>query len=387
VSGRYQIPLLMVCLFICLTSCNESPLVVITTPLIVITYPANGQQLEGPDIIRAEASDPDGIQRVDFLINGEVAGSDDTAPFNWYWPIDFWGNTTSATISARAIDRAGDIGYTRTLSVLLPQTVTLPEPFEPISGSEQHRGEITLKWHPVSGAVIYEYEVYTDILMETILYSGEVGDTQVTILFDEDNYFYWHVRAFDVMDHETSWSSVSNFDINMPILYPQATNPSGLVANFGMAYSEMDITGYRGQLDDRFLFFFNSGGEFWTKEEDLISMDNMLSGEARTNSDGELTDAIGEIAVDLLSIREHWEPVSVSHPHFGDIDGVQKSLYQVRFMVYHSAGTIMVESNQTFYAVPKTVNGVTKWYMIGQQDEALKANEDISWGNLKALYR
>ena len=152
--------------------------------------------------------------------------------------------------------------------------------------------------------------------------------------------------------------------------YPAPLTPLVMMDNFNTAYSEMDIAGYRGLLDDRFLFFFNSGGEFWTKEEDLISMDNLFSGEARTNSDGIATKAISEIAVDLLLIREAWEPISASHPHFGDIAGVQKSLYQVRFVLYHSGGTITVESNQTFYAVPKTVDGVTKWYLIGQQDEA-----------------
>ncbi len=152
--------------------------------------------------------------------------------------------------------------------------------------------------------------------------------------------------------------------------YPAPLTPSILMDNFDTAYSEMDIAGYRALLDDRFLFFFNSGGEFWTKEEDLISMDNMFSGQARTNSEGDLTDAISEIAVDLLLIREAWEPVSVSHPHFGDIAGVQKSLYQVRFVLRHVGGTITVESLQTFFAVPKTIDGVTKWYLIGQQDEA-----------------
>jgi len=152
--------------------------------------------------------------------------------------------------------------------------------------------------------------------------------------------------------------------------YPATLSPTILMDNFDTAYSEMDIVGYRDLLDDRFLFFFNSGGDFWTKEDDLASTENMFSGQALINSAGELTKAISEIAVDQLIIRESWEPVSESHPHFGDIAGVEKALYQIRFVLHHSGGTITVESNQTFYAAPYETDGVVKWKLIGQQDEA-----------------
>jgi len=172
-----------------------------------------------------------------------------------------------------------------------------------------------------------------------------------------------------------------------PDTNPGAVSPTQLMANFNDVYSEMDIAGYRDLLDDRFLFFFNNGGTLWTKDEDLISTGNMFSGEALTNSDGVLTSAISEIVVDQLLIRGVWEPVLASHSHFGDIPGVQMAVYQIRFVFMHPSGTMTVESDQIFYAVPITADGVTQWSLIGQADVASKSIEHFSWSNIKALFR
>lgn len=159
-----------------------------------------------------------------------------------------------------------------------------------------------------------------------------------------------------------------------PVEYPKAFTTTIMMDNFKTTYTERDIDGYRALLDDRFLFFFTSQtGGFWTKEEDLISTTNMFSGQAVTNSDGELTKAISSIDVDQLIIKEAWTPVSASHPHFGEIPGVQTALYQIRFVLHHDQGTITVESDQIFYGVPIATDqgdGTTRdeWFLIGQED-------------------
>ncbi len=160
-----------------------------------------------------------------------------------------------------------------------------------------------------------------------------------------------------------------------------------LIDELVTALSEMDFEHYDRLLDDRFIFSFNYGGNSWDKFEDLISTDNMLSGEARLNANGDLTNAILNISVDQMLIREAWEPINPLHPLFGSVSGVQKSLYQTRVVLYHSGGTITMESNQTFYAVPTTTNGDTTWALIGQQDEANKSNEEMTWSNIKWLFR
>jgi hypothetical protein len=159
-----------------------------------------------------------------------------------------------------------------------------------------------------------------------------------------------------------------------------------LMNEFTTALAEMDYDHYDQLLDGRFTFEFNNTSSR-DKVEDLISTDNMLSGEARINNDGIPTRAISDIAVDQMLIREAWESVSPSHPLYGSIPGVKQSLYQVRIVFYHSGGTITLETFQTFYAVPMTTDGETTWSLIGQRDEAKKSNESMAWGGIKNLFR
>ena len=184
-----------------------------------------------------------------------------------------------------------------------------------------------------------------------------------------------------------SYNSPQPIPYDPPLVLPPPLTPAQLMDNFQTVHSEMDISNYRNMLDDRFLFFFNSGGDFWTREEDLISTDNMFSGEPRINSDGEPIKAISEIAVDHMMILESWDDVDPAHPFFGSIPGVMHSLYQVRIVLYHSGGTITIETNQIFYAAPTTTDGVTLWALIGQEDDSGKAAETSSWSNIKSMFR
>jgi hypothetical protein len=63
---------------------NQPPVVSLLTPIM------GGVLIEDDDaVITAAASDPDDrVMRVDFLINGELVGSDSTAPYAVTWTVD-----------------------------------------------------------------------------------------------------------------------------------------------------------------------------------------------------------------------------------------------------------------------------------------------------------
>jgi len=149
----------------------------------------------------------------------------------------------------------------------------------------------------------------------------------------------------------------------------------------------MDIVEYRNLLDDRFLFFFSSGDEQLLRADNLISTENMFSGENRVNSHGVQTRAIFDINIDHFQLQGTWSDIDQAHPTFGSTAGVMQSLYQVRIVMNLESGTITIDSNQIFYAVPSTIDGMTHWALIGQEDVTLKGNEDMSWGMVKSFYR
>jgi subtilisin family serine protease len=72
-------------------------------PQVSLTAPANGATLMGNVTLTATASDDVGITRVDFSVDGQVVGSDTTAPYSFVWDSREHNNGT-ATLSARAFD-------------------------------------------------------------------------------------------------------------------------------------------------------------------------------------------------------------------------------------------------------------------------------------------
>lgn len=80
-----------------------------TPPTATITAPANGAGVSGTVNVAATANDNVGVDRVEFLLDGALLGSDATAPYAYAW------NSATATngshvLTARAVDLAGNTG-------------------------------------------------------------------------------------------------------------------------------------------------------------------------------------------------------------------------------------------------------------------------------------
>jgi poly(hydroxyalkanoate) depolymerase family esterase len=85
-------------------------------PTATITAPANGAGVSGTVSITANASDNIGVDRVEFLLDGALLGSDTTSPYAYAW------NSATATngahvLTARAVDLAGNTGTSPQVNV------------------------------------------------------------------------------------------------------------------------------------------------------------------------------------------------------------------------------------------------------------------------------
>ena len=102
-------------------------------PTATITSPTAGATVSGDVAIAASASDNIGIDRVEFLLDGALLGSDATTPYGWLW------NSTTTTsgahvLQARAVDLAGNTGTSPQVGVTvnggggggMPVTVNFP---------------------------------------------------------------------------------------------------------------------------------------------------------------------------------------------------------------------------------------------------------------------
>jgi len=80
-----------------------------TPPLVHILYPLNGQAISSSDhremIFRAEASDAVGLQRIDWLVDGQMVGNSLVEPFSLAWSA----TPGNHTLLVRAYDLAGNM--------------------------------------------------------------------------------------------------------------------------------------------------------------------------------------------------------------------------------------------------------------------------------------
>ena len=74
-------------------------------PAVSITSPANGATVSGAVAIAANASDDNGVVRVDFYIDSSLIGSDNAAPYEQVWDSTSVGDG-SHTVKATAVDTA-----------------------------------------------------------------------------------------------------------------------------------------------------------------------------------------------------------------------------------------------------------------------------------------
>jgi hypothetical protein len=86
-----------------------------TAPTAAITAPTAGTTIVGTTTLTADAADNVAVTRVDFVVDGALAGSDNSAPYSLSWDSTTVGNG-SHTILARAFDSSGNLGTSSTVS-------------------------------------------------------------------------------------------------------------------------------------------------------------------------------------------------------------------------------------------------------------------------------
>jgi poly(hydroxyalkanoate) depolymerase family esterase len=92
-----------------------------TPPTVSLTAPASGATLSGSVTLTANASDNVGVARVDFLVDGAVAGSDTTSPYSLSLNTASLSNGTHS-LAARAVDTSNNTGTSATISVTVQNT-------------------------------------------------------------------------------------------------------------------------------------------------------------------------------------------------------------------------------------------------------------------------
>ncbi len=123
-----------------------------TAPVTSISAPAGGATVSGTILVTATATDNVGVTKVEFYLDGALAASDTTAPYEWSW------NTSTATnashsITSKAYDAANNIGTSAAVSVTV-SNVAPPPAGTDISGYKVSQLNATLDYLLPAGTTI-----------------------------------------------------------------------------------------------------------------------------------------------------------------------------------------------------------------------------------------
>ena len=96
-----------------------------TAPSTSITAPANGATVSGTTSVTASATDNVGVTKVEFWLNGALASTDTTSPYEWTWNTATASNGSHSLVS-KAYDVANNIGSSPTVGVTVSNDTTAP---------------------------------------------------------------------------------------------------------------------------------------------------------------------------------------------------------------------------------------------------------------------
>ena len=91
------------------------------SPVISITNPSNGVNVNGKVTIEAQATDNIGVIKVEFYVDNALLSSDSESPYSASWDTSSLTNGSSHTLFAKAYDSAGNIGTSQSITVTVKQ--------------------------------------------------------------------------------------------------------------------------------------------------------------------------------------------------------------------------------------------------------------------------
>ena len=154
------------------TTSTRRPQLVVTTspppdqtaPTVSITAPADGADVSGSIAVDASASDNVGVTSVTFSVDGSSIGTDTTSPYEMPWDTTLVANGAH-TLTARAVDAAGNTGDAAPIGVNVGNTVdtTSPDPPGDLQAAVGGPRQVSLTWAAaVDNVAVTGYEVSRD---------------------------------------------------------------------------------------------------------------------------------------------------------------------------------------------------------------------------------
>ena len=121
-------------------------------PVVEIVNPLNGQVVQDSVLVVASADDDRIVREVTFFIDGDSLFSDTVYPYEYFWPVVDYTDSTEHTVFAKAYDGSGN------WAVSIPVTVTIfPR------SVDRDPPEVTLLYPVENGTLTGTVNVWADV--------------------------------------------------------------------------------------------------------------------------------------------------------------------------------------------------------------------------------
>lgn len=133
-----------------------------TPPTVSLTSPVNGATLGGSVNVTATASDNQGIARVDFFIDGALAGSDAVSPYTYPFGTASVANGAH-TLRAQAFDAAGNDALSTLVTVTVFNDISAPTvAITSPSNGDAVNGQVLVAATATDDVAVTRVEFYVD---------------------------------------------------------------------------------------------------------------------------------------------------------------------------------------------------------------------------------
>ena len=235
---KKQIPEILIILgLVAFWSCEEATKPDTTAPTVVITSPVEDATLSSATTIRVDANDDTGVDKVEFLVDGQVIGTDTEEPWEHLWQVSYYADGETHSILAKATDEAENIGQSDLVHVFVSENAQeTPTPISPANGEIfTNTTVVNLTWSSIAGAEEYIVLVSSNSEFTDTEYSITTSDTTVTTDALAGGYHYWKVRAKNSVGNYGEWSNYFTFEITGP------ESPTLLSPDNGEGFADAEI--------------------------------------------------------------------------------------------------------------------------------------------------
>ena len=198
-------------------------------PIVVILHPENGETITEPIMILAEATDNEGIGKVEFYVDSLLILTDEEPAYEAYFNPFYYSDGNDHSIVVIATDINENESIPTEIQITIPEGLeNFPELIQPQNNEFFLNGtEIQFIWHSFLDASSYIFQLSNDFDFNNIIHEASIIDTMYNFIPEETGQFFWKIKVLDQFGNPSNWSIIRSYFYDNMNLLSRTYDPLG----------------------------------------------------------------------------------------------------------------------------------------------------------------